>query len=73
MKTVAERNTLFEADIVKGNLENAGFHPVVFDNSMNSFYPFTSIQGPSLVDIRVPDEEYEAAREWLDKDLSSTI
>jgi hypothetical protein len=27
MKTVAERNTLFEADIVKGNLENAGSTP----------------------------------------------
>jgi len=66
MKTVAQCSTHFQADVIKGNLENEGFHPVVFDNSMNSFLPVNTTYGKNLIDVRVPDEEYKAAMEFLD-------
>jgi hypothetical protein len=66
MKTVAECHTLFEANVIKGNLENEGFHPVVFDNSMNSILPFQATQGKKYVSVRVPNEEYQAAKDYLE-------
>ncbi|MFA5444991.1 MAG: DUF2007 domain-containing protein [Bacteroidales bacterium] len=66
MKTVAECSTHFQADVIKGNLENEGFHPVVFDNSMNSFLPINKTNGQNLIFVRVPDEEYKPAMEFLD-------
>ena len=66
MRTVAECHTLFQANIIKGNLENEGFHPVVFDNSMNSLLPFHSTQGKQYVTVRVPAQEYAAATEFLE-------
>ncbi|HOG26049.1 MAG TPA: DUF2007 domain-containing protein [Bacteroidales bacterium] len=66
MKTVARCSTHFQADVIKGNLENEGFHPVVFDNSMNSFLPVNTTNGKNLIDVRVPDQEYEAALAYLD-------
>lgn len=66
MKTVAECHTLFQANVIKGNLENEGFHPVVFDNSMNSILPFQSTHGKQYVTVRVPDQEYAAAKEFLE-------
>ncbi len=65
MKTVAECSTLFQADVIKGNLENEGFHPVVFDNSMNSFLPVNRTNGQKLIYVRVPEEEYDDAMAYL--------
>ncbi|HHV02869.1 MAG: DUF2007 domain-containing protein [Bacteroidales bacterium] len=65
MKTIAECNTLFQAEVIKGNLENEGFHPVVFDNSMNSFLPVNTTYGKNLIYVRVPDEEYDLVKKYL--------
>lgn len=65
MRTVAECNTPFEAELVKGNLENGGFHAVVFNKSMNSIYPLTMTDEQQIVEVRVPDEEFVAASQWL--------
>ena len=66
MKTAARCNTHFQADVIKGNLENEGFHPVIFDNSMNSFLPLNITYGKNLVHVRVPDEEYEPVKKYLE-------
>ncbi|MDD2290191.1 MAG: DUF2007 domain-containing protein [Bacteroidales bacterium] len=66
MKTVARCNNIFQAEVIKGNLENQGFHPVVFDNSMDSFMPLDTLYKENKIVVNVPDQEYEAAQAYLD-------
>ena len=65
MKTVARCNTHFQANVIKGNLENEGFHPVVFDSSMDSFLPLNTLYKDNKIFVNVPDQEYQAAKEYL--------
>ncbi|HNR28085.1 MAG TPA: DUF2007 domain-containing protein [Bacteroidales bacterium] len=66
MKTAARCNTHFQADVIKGNLENEGFHPVVFDSSMNSILPLEAMSSENKIVVNVPDKEYQAVKEYLD-------
>lgn len=66
MKTVKTCTTRFEAEMVKGNLENQGFHPVVFDFSMDMVLPNASlIDESSSLKVAVPDPEYDQVMDYL--------
>ncbi len=69
MKIITHCASPFEAELIKGKLENEGLHPVVFNNAMNSIYPPVILIDTFTIDVRVPDEEEEAARKWVAKDL----
>lgn len=70
MKTIAQCNSLFEAELIKGNLENSGLHPVVFNNTMNSIYPLV-VSDTFYIEVRVPDEEETEALAYLMEDMRS--
>ena len=65
MKTAARCSTHFQAEVIKGNLENEGFHPVVFDSSMDSFMPLNTLYKDNKIVVNVPDHEYDAVLEYL--------
>jgi hypothetical protein len=56
-----------EADVARLYLESQGLHAVLFDDDINSVFGwFYALLLP--VRLMVLDEDYEAARELLDKD-----
>lgn len=67
MKTIRHCSNRFEAEVLKGNLENGGFHPVIFDCTMDMVLPnITCASG--ILKVVVPDEEYGRAKEYLKKE-----
>lgn len=68
MKIVAKCQTPFEAEMIKGNLDNRGFHAVVFNNSLYSIYGLTLGAETMTIEVRVPDEEFDEASRWMSQE-----
>lgn len=64
MRTVMYCENRMQAELVKGNLENMGFHPVVFDRALNVLPGIIRLSKPEVT-VEVPDQEYEAALAYL--------
>lgn len=57
----------FEANLLKGNLENEGFHPVIFDFTFDAVYPSFKDTLAGEIFVAVPDDEYDEVIEYLQK------
>lgn len=63
MKTVGKYATSFEANLIKGFLENEGIQATVLNENINYVLPATNVA--TSIEVAVSDEDYDRAKKII--------